>query len=424
MDKKVMMAIVAAVIVVIVVAAAAIVLTKDKGGSDDKEDETPDVPVTVTISASDISVEAGSSAKLNVTVTPADQASKLVVTPTNTDVYKYTAGTQTIDGLKKGESTLRLTVGDVSKTVKVSVSGIQVTDHNGKVVELDKPAERVVVYTKYMAEAFILMGATDKVVATSSTVLNDSNYGKYYAGKASVGSSTPSSADVAIQNNADLVILYSGDASIYDASKIPVLEIGASKLNEIHADIVALGKALGMTEQANKILAWFDKYYKMVTDGAATTDKTKTCALESWSATRLSMCGDTSTPGTLLKSIGGTNVFSGGYNYPEASTLIELNPDFYFTVMYNAQWNDADRQNQFNAIQNRAGWDQIDAVKEKNVYNVSNDIIGGIRGVIGGVFFLSLLNSNYSSYSVSDMMAEYNAIAGTEFDPNLVYKMS
>ena len=77
---------------------------------------------------------------------------------------------------KKGTSTIEVKAGDVTKTAKVTVTGIQVTDHNGKVVELSKPAEKVVVYTKYMAEAMILMGATDKVVATSDTVLNDSNY--------------------------------------------------------------------------------------------------------------------------------------------------------------------------------------------------------------------------------------------------------
>ena len=378
----------------------------------------PDISITV----SDLTIEAGESAELAYTVTPGSYASKAVVTPTNNTVYSYADGKVT--GLSKGTSTITVSVGDVSKTVNVNVTGIAVTDHNGKVVTLDKPAERVVVYTKYMAEAFILMGATDKVVATSDTVIKDSNYAKYYAGKASVGSSTPSSADVAIQNNADLVILYSGDASIYNASGIPVLEIGASKLNEIHADVVALGKALGMREQADKVLSWFDKYYGLVTSKASTSDASKKFALESWSASKLSMCGDTSTPGTLLKSVGGSNVFTGGYNYPEASTLVGLNPDVYVTVMYNAQWTDSDIQNQFDAVKTRAGWDQIDAVKNKEVYNVSNDIIGGIRGVIGGMFFLSLINESCKDYSVKEIMGEYNALAGTSFNDELVYKMS
>ena len=413
MNRNTLIAIVAVAIVAVVAIAAAVMLT----GNGEKQSES------IQITISDVSVEAGASVGFDVKVTPSEYAKKYTVTPANTDVYSYSDGK--VFGLKKGTSTIEVKAGDVTKTAKVTVTGIQVTDHNGKVVELDKPAEKVVVYTKYMAEAMILMGATDKVVATSDTVLNDSNYAPYYKHAASAGTgSTPKSADPAIQAGADLVIIYSADASsLFNASGIPVLEIGASKLDEIHDDITALGKALNMKDQADKILKWFDKYYKIIADKASTSDASIMNALESWSATKLSMCGDTSTPGTLLKAAGGSNVFTGGYNYPEASTLIELNPDYYFTVMYNAQWTEADINAQFETVKNRLGWNQIDAVKNGNVYNVSNDIIGGIRGVIGGMFFLSIINKDCSSYDVETIMNEYNALSGTSFNTHLVYKM-
>lgn len=411
MDKKII-AIIAVVAVVVIAAAAVFAMSGDETPSGD-----------IDIQVSNISVEAGETCGIEVKVTPSKYSDKVVITPASTDIYSYQDGV--ISGLKKGTSTIEVSVGDTKKSVNVEVTGIKITDSKGNVTYLDKPAERVVVYTKYMAEAFILMGATDKVVATSDTVLNDSNYAPYYKGVASAATgSTPTSADPAIQNRADLIILYSGDASIFSASNIPVLEIGASKLDEINADITALGKALGMKEQADKILTWFNKYYTLVTEKGATTDGSVKNAIESWSAVKLSMCGSSSTPGTLLAKVGGSNVFSGSYNYPEASTLIELNPDYYFTVMYNAQWTDADIQAQFDAVKNRAGWDMINAVQNKNVYNISNDIIGGIRGVIGGMFFLSVLNEDCADYDVTEIMNEYNALANTSFNPNLVYKMS
>ena len=412
MEKKTI-AIAAIAAIIIIAAAAAVILMNNGNGGDDKS--------SIQIAASDITVSAGDSAELKVTVTPSKYQKDLVITPANTDIYSFDNGI--VHGLKKGKSTISLTVDDVKKTVNVNVTGIRVTDHNGKVVELDKPAERVVVYTKYMAEAFVVLGATDKVVATSDTVLKDTNIGSYYAGKASVGSSSPQSADVAIANRADLVILYDGDASVYDASKIPVLEIGASKLDEIHADITALGLALGMPEKASKVLEWFDKYYKIILDKAPTTDKTIVNTMESWSSTKFRVMGDTSTPGTLMRLAGGNNPFEGGYVYVDVSTIIETNPDIYYTIMYNAQWNDEGRQIQFDAITSRAGWENITAIKNKEVYLISNDLMGGLRSVIGGMYFLSMLNKD-CSYDVEQLMDEFNKLGGTSFNTHLVYKMS
>ena len=53
---------------------------------------------------------------------------------------------------------------------------------------------------------------------------------------------------------------------------------------------------------------------------------------------------------------------------------------------------------------------------------VSNDIIGGIRSVIGGLFMISLMDpENYGDISVSELVDEYNQLGNTSFNNQMVY---
>ncbi|MBP3386112.1 MAG: ABC transporter substrate-binding protein, partial [Candidatus Methanomethylophilaceae archaeon] len=72
-------------------------------------------------------------------------------------------------------------------------------------------------------------------------------------------------------------------------------------------------------------------------------------------------------------------------------------------------------------LKSRPGWDQIDAVKNDQVYYISNDICGGMRSVVGAMFALSLYNDAYSNFDVMETMNNYNKIAGTSFDTDLVW---
>ena len=399
-----------AVVAIIIIGIGVYVAFNGNGGSD-KE--------SITLDTDDMTLGVGDSAPLSIKVTPSTMEGQVEVIPSDSDVFSYEDGT--VKGLKKGQSTITVKLGDLTNTINVNITGIRVTDHTGKVLELDKPAERVVVYTKYTAEAFVVMGATDKVVATSKTVKSDSNLGKYFENAADAGDVKPTSPDAALANNADLVIIYDSDATIFEQSGIPVLSIGASKMDEIHNDIAVLGKVLGMNESAKKVLAWFDKYHDILEKESVKTDKSIRNAIEA-SLTKFGMVGDTGSAGAVLALAGGSNLYKGGNNYVDQSTLIEQNPQYYFAMMLNKNWNETGIQNKFSDIQNRLGWDAIDAVKNKNVYVVSNDLVGGLRSIIGAMFFLSVLNDGID-YDVVQMGNEYNALGNTDFNVNMVYRM-
>ncbi len=294
---------------------------------------------------------------------------------------------------------------------------------NGKTVTLEKPAEKVIIYSKYIGEAMILMEATDKVAGVSKTIATDSNYRSYYTNTKNLGANNPETGfDTVLELQLDLIISYKSynNDNAYK-SGIPVLEIGASKIGEVHEDIEILGKVLGMEDRADKILKWFDGYYDKVSKSSATSDTT--FLLEAASKNKVSFMGPTSTMGYTLEMVHGKNVVTeGSYQYWSFDTVIPTDPSVIMVLEYNADWNEEYLKSYRDAVCARSGWDQIDAVKDGEVYSVSNDIVGGIRSVIGAMFMLSFIDPAYADVDVSKLVDEYNAIAGTTFNNKMVYK--
>lgn len=301
-----------------------------------------------------------------------------------------------------------------------STGEITVTDCNGDEVTLEGTCDRVVVFSKYIAEAMIVMGVEDKAVGVSNTIYTDTNYSQYYSNVANVGDAQ-TSATLILTLDADLIICYSSDYCIELVNTgVPILQIGASKIDEVNHDIEALGIVLGAEDKAAELLDWFNGYYDQIVN--ANPDDTS-FIIESSSTSRLTLCGETSTPGVLLEAIGVNNLVSGYYVYPEASAVIEMNPDVIIVATYNSYWNDEKIASYFETIKSRAGWDNITAIQNGDVYMASNDIIGGIRGVIGAMFILSFADDSFSDVDVSAMVDEYNAIRGTNFNNQMVYQI-
>ena len=146
--------------------------------------------------------------------------------------------------------------------------------------------------------------------------------------------------------------------------------------------------------------------------------------MESMSEQKLSICNDNSTPGALMKLAGVNNLLweptANGYTEPSAGDLIPKNPDVYLILTYNSSWNKEKIDGYYQKIINREGWDKMKCIEDKKVFFISNDIVGGIRSVIGAMCFMSFAEGDYSSENVVKMVNDYNKIANTSFNPNLI----
>ena len=305
--------------------------------------------------------------------------------------------------------------------------GIDVVDGVGTKIHFDKPCETAVVFSKYIGEAMILMGGSDKVVGTTSTIKKDTNYSKYYTNAKDLGLKTVGDTVISeiIKLKPDVIFSYkSSDNTALKGTGIPVVEIGASKIVEVVDDITVLGKVMGMEKEADKILDWFKPLYK---NFEKEKEKSKTTFLmEAWSAKeQISICKGSSTAGVLMKLAGMNNVYeeagtTGSYIYPSAGDVIPKNPDVYIVQTYNANWDKEQIDAYYQKIINRPGWSSMKCVEDKKVFFISNDIMGGIRSVIGAMCFMSFAEGDYSSENVVKMVNDYNKIANTSFNPNLI----
>ena len=181
---------------------------------------------------------------------------------------------------------------------------------------------------------------------------------------------------------------------------------------------------MGMEKNADKILDWFKPLYK---NFEKEKEKSKTTFLmEAWSAKeQISICKGSSTAGVLMKLAGMNNVYeeagtTGSYIYPSAGDVIPKNPDVYIVQTYNANWDKEQIDAYYQKIINRPGWSSMKCVEDKKVFFISNDIMGGIRSVIGAMCFMSFAEGDYSSENVVKMVNDYNKIANTSFNPNLI----
>lgn len=272
----------------------------------------------------------------------------------------------------------------------------------------------------------ILMGGSDKVVGTTSTIKKDTNYMKYYTNAKDLGTKTVGDTVISeiIKLKPDVIFSYkSSDNTALKGTGIPVVEIGASKIVEVVDDITVLGKVMGMEKEADKILDWFKPLYK---NFEKEKEKSKiSFIMESMSGQKLSICNDNSTPGALMKLAGVNNLCweptASGYTYPpSAGDLIPKNPDVYLILTYNSSWNKEKIDGYYQKIINREGWDKMKCIEDKKVFFISNDIVGGIRSVIGAMCFMSFAEGDYSSENVVKMVNDYNKIANTSFNPNLI----
>lgn len=303
--------------------------------------------------------------------------------------------------------------------------GIDVVDGVGTKIHFDKPCETAVVFSKYIGEAMILMGGSDKVVGTTSTIKKDTNYSKYYTNAKDLGLKTVGDTVISeiIKLKPDVIFSYkSSDNTALKGTGIPVVEIGASKIVEVVDDITVLGKVMGMEKEADKILDWFKPLYK---NFEKEKEKSKiSFIMESMSNKELSICNDNSTPGALMKLAGVNNLCweptANGYANPSAGDLIPKNPDVYLILTYNSSWNKEKIDGYYQKIINREGWDKMKCIEDKKVFFISNDIVGGIRSVIGAMCFMSFAEGDYSSENVVKMVNDYNKIANTSFNPNLI----
>ncbi len=244
------------------------------------------------------------------------------------------------------------------------------TDDLGRNVTLFKTSEKIVSLVPSSTEIVFAVGAGDKVVGvTRYDVYPPELVDKLKAGTiVSVGGGFDPDIEKIAALKPD-IILVDGPSHVGSKPLTKLKELGftivalnANSIEGVLKDIRLVGKIVGNTAQADNVMATMNAKINFVVSKTSNAPKVKVY-IENWPDPLFSV-GLGYLQNEMVEKSGGINIFSDltGSGQVNAEAVIERNPDVI--IMFHNQTGIGD-------LRNRPGWDQINAVKNNKVFQMT-----------------------------------------------------
>lgn len=249
---------------------------------------------------------------------------------------------------------------------------LTITDATGEKVTIEKEPERIVSIMPSNTEVAFALGVGEKIIG----VITWDNYPEEVADIEKVGDQNIDIEKI-IALNPDLVLGHASHATnsaeglqqLKDAGITVVLINEATSFQQAYESIEMIGKVTGAEEKATEIIDDMKERIENIKEKTANVEKKKSVVFEI-SGQPLFVAGKNTFMDEILSIINAENVVSDlDEPWPQVDEeyMIEKNPDVIITT-YGYYTEDPIGQ-----VTGRAGWQDITAVKEKQVYDVHSD---------------------------------------------------
>lgn len=276
--------------------------------------------------------------------------------------------------MKKRGLSLMLTLMLLLSLAAVShAEELKVTDMLGRELAFSKPVERVIVMMPGDCEILYAIGAGSLIVGRGEYC----NYPAEVADIEAVKSGQETNLEQIIALKPDVVVMtkMAQNAEHTEAlakAGVQTLVTDAQDIQGVYAAIALLGQVTGRVEEASRLTGEMKEAFA---DIVKKVDGRKAGSAY-YEASPLQWGLWASGSGTFMDEIGQmvglANIFEGSPAWVEVSEeqVISLSPDYIFTTtMYFGEGPRPEEE-----ILGRAGWENITAVKEKQVVNLDGDI--------------------------------------------------
>jgi len=248
-------------------------------------------------------------------------------------------------------------------------AAISVVDMTGRTVTLDKPAERVVALTASTCEIVYALGSGDTVVGRGEYC----NWPAEALNKPSVASGAETNIEQIIALKPDLVLMDSMDQTPEQVKQlenagIKVYASSSHNIADTYESILQIGHLMGKDSQAQAIVDNMKKTFdELSAKKVSGTVYFEVSPLEYglWTA------GNGTFMNEVAELIGLKNIFSDLNGWAEVSEeqVLQRNPDYIVTVgMFFGEGLTPTEE-----ILARKSWQNITAVKNNRILNLSND---------------------------------------------------
>ena len=289
----------------------------------------------------------------------------------------------------------------------------RIVDSAGKEVTVYKPLKKIVIFNSETVEVFRSLKAEDKIIGVGKYTQEDAAYFPELSKLPGVGSVWTPDLEAVLDLHPDAVFVYgtfmnSSVDEIQETLKaadpnLVVVRVDCFVPESYRAEVEMLGAVLEREKEASEFLEFYDECLSPIetaVSGFGEDDK-PAIYLESWVDYR------TATQGAAwhdkLVMAGGENIFGDlaiSYTDVDPESIIERKPEIVIKLCGAGGLNfggyNEDDTSEMAALRDeiaaRPGWDAIEAVKNDQVYVLSNDILGGAQHFIGVAYLAKLFH--------------------------------
>ena len=252
-------------------------------------------------------------------------------------------------------------------------SGVTVTDMTGREITLEGPATKIVALTASDVEIIYALGAGDLLVGRGEYC----DYPAEVLEKPVVKSGAETNLEEILDLQPDVVIMATmaqteDQVKALEEAGVKVIVSDAQNLEGVYTAITLIGQVVGKNDEAAALVKEMQDTFAEVRANAADSGKTIYFEVSPlqwglWAAGK----------GTFMDELAGicglTNAFADvtGWGAVSEEQVFEKDPDYIVTTsMY---WGEGPTP--VEEILGRAGWDQLKAVKNNQIFNAdSNEI--------------------------------------------------
>ncbi len=257
---------------------------------------------------------------------------------------------------------------------------IHFVDDDGKEINLEKPAERIISLYSAHTENIYYLGGGDQLIGNYKTATYPAEAASLpvfdYAGD----------PEEVIAAAPDVVLIRPFIAKknpefveALEKAGIQVVSLYSESFEEFDSYIEKLGVLLGKEEKAKEKLEQFHADIEAITELTSAVDNKQTVFFES-TENELRTVSDTSMPGLAITFAGGINIAQGIKAMTEGGSIAEYGVEKVLENaneidVYVSQSGSMNSGGDVETISNRPGFDTIKAVKEGRVYVIDEKII-------------------------------------------------
>ncbi len=281
---------------------------------------------------------------------------------------------------------------------------VTIVDNAGRSVTLPYPIESAVVSNRYNSELIRAIGAIDKVIAVDLNTAQDREFWSEFDPDNTIGKGQRELNYEKIIELAPQVLITPKNGSWEEDEKalepfgIKVVVISGYDTFDFKNQVTTLGTIFGAEEGASNFIKWYDKTANYISSKVTEKDK-KSVYLETLTENSTSFEGDFFYGMVVLSQ--GEHIFQ---TRPEGVTGTVINPEDVVlkdpqvivkiitpdhalsgTGLYEAPKTEQSER-VISEIKNRPAWDEIDAVKNDQVYVMSQFGHGGASKLVGAAY--------------------------------------